>query len=57
MPQRFPYKTLHSPFFQLTDGFSSHRAQTLATLPMLVGALYWSAEGDLTAGAKAPIEP
>jgi hypothetical protein len=29
-----------------------HRAQTHATLPMLFGALYWSAEGDLTAGAQ-----
>jgi hypothetical protein len=90
---------INSPFFQLTEGFSSHkvsivarypnmgvnasgwlrgeenmlgraavvavetnpgkvvlfgirpqhRAQTHATLPMLFNALYWSAEGDLTA--------
>jgi hypothetical protein len=93
---------INSPFFQLTEGFSSHkvsviarypntgvnasgwlrgeeymlgraavvavetnpgkivlfgirpqhRAQTHATLPMLFGALYWSAEGDLTAGSQ-----
>jgi hypothetical protein len=93
---------LNSPFFQLTEGFSTlkvsvvarypnsgvnasgwlrgeeymlgraavvavetnpgkvvlfgirpqHRAQTHATLPMLFNALYWSAEGDLTAGVQ-----
>jgi hypothetical protein len=29
-----------------------HRAQTHATLPLLFNALYWSAEGDLTAGLQ-----
>jgi hypothetical protein len=29
-----------------------HRAQTHATLPMIFNALYWSAEGDLTAAAS-----
>ena len=93
---------INSPFFQLTEGFSSqkvsvvarypnsgakasgwlrgeefmlgraavvaietnpgkvvlfgirpqHRAQTHATLPLLFNALYWSAEGDLTAGVQ-----
>jgi hypothetical protein len=28
-----------------------HRAQTHATLPLLFNALYWSAEGDLSAAA------
>ena len=98
---------INSPFFQLTEGFSSqkvsvvarypnsganasgwlrgeefmlgraavvavetnpgklvlfgirpqHRAQTHATLPLLFNALYWSAEGDLTAGVRAVGQP
>jgi hypothetical protein len=102
MPQDALGFYINSPFFQLTEGFSSqkvsviarypnqdvnasgwlrgeelmrgraavvaietnpgkvvlfgirpqHRAQTHATLPLLFNALYWSAEGDLTAGLQ-----